>query len=189
VAAKRLGVLAGAFNPVTKAHLALLDASLSIVDEAVCFVPRAYPHKDIHGASLEDRIEMLRRAGGDYQIETGEGGLFIEIARHLRAIHKHADLYFICGRDAAERVVNWNYGEPGAIERMLDEFHLLVAARQGDYAAPEHVRHRIHRLPIAAGYDELSSSEVRRRIAAGEPWEHLVPESIVDMVRRIYRAP
>jgi len=186
VARKRLGILAGAFNPVTKAHLALLDAALAIVDEAVCFVPRTYPHKDIHGASLEDRVAMLRRAGDDYKVETGEGGLFIEIARQVQTVHPETDLYFICGRDAAERVVNWNYGEAGAIERMLDEFHLLVAARQGDYNASEHVRHRIHRLPLAAGYDALSSSEVRRRIAAGEPWEHLVPESIVEMVRRIY---
>jgi nicotinate (nicotinamide) nucleotide adenylyltransferase len=187
VARKRLGVLAGAFNPVTKAHLALLDAALAVVDETVCFVPHTYPHKEIHGASLDDRIEMLRRAGGDYRVESGEGGLFIEIAHQLHAIHPDRDLYFICGRDAAERVVNWDYGEAGAIVRMLEEFHLLVAARQGEYAAPEHVEHRIHRLPLAAGYDELSSSEVRRRITAGEPWEHLVPESIVEMVRRIYR--
>lgn len=187
MARKRLGVLAGAFNPVTNAHLALLDAALTFVDEAVCFVPRTYPHKDIHGASLDDRIEMLRRAGSKYRVETGEGGLFIEIARQLHAIRRDTDLYFICGRDAAERVVAWDYGQAGAIDRMLDEFHLLVAARQGDYNAPEHLKHRIHRLPLAAGYDELSSSEVRRRISEGEPWEHLVPESIVDMVRRIYR--
>jgi nicotinate-nucleotide adenylyltransferase len=182
----RLGILAGAFNPVTRAHLALVDAALSFVDEAVCVVPRHYPHKQLHGAGPDERIEMLHRAGGRYQVEVSERGLFIDIARELRRTRPHTDFYFICGRDAAERVVNWDYGEPGAVERLLQEFHLLVAARQGEFTAPDPLRHRVHTLPLAEPYDEVSSSDVRRRIAAGEPWEHLVPESIVEIVRRIY---
>jgi hypothetical protein len=42
---------------------------------------------------------------------------------------KNAQLLFICGRDAAERIVAWDYGEPDAFRRMLDQFELLVAAR------------------------------------------------------------
>jgi nicotinate-nucleotide adenylyltransferase len=187
VGRKRVGVLPGAFNPVTLAHLALVDASLGFVEETICVVPRVYPHKELHGAGLADRLEMLRKAGGRYHVELGEGGLFVNIARDLHQRRPDADFYFICGRDAAERVVNWDYGEHGSIERLLEEFHLLVAARQGEYHAPGHLRHRIHSLPLAEGYDEISSSEVRRRIAAREPWEHLVPESIVEMVRRIYQ--
>jgi nicotinic acid mononucleotide adenylyltransferase len=34
----------------------------------------------------------------------------------------------------------------------------------------------------------LSSTEVRERIMQGEPWEHLVPETIVERVRAIYGA-
>jgi nicotinic acid mononucleotide adenylyltransferase len=45
---------------------------------------------------------------------------------------------------------------------------------------------RIHPLALAPTFDEVSSTEVRRRIAAGEPWEHLVPESIIELVRGIY---
>jgi nicotinate-nucleotide adenylyltransferase len=181
-----LGILAGAFNPVTRAHLALADAALSLVDEVVCVVPRIYPHKDFDGAGLDHRIEMLSRAGGRYQVEVSERGLFIDIARELRRSQPDADLYFICGRDAAERVVSWDYGVAGAIERMLAEFQLLVASRQGDFAGPAHLRHRVHPLRLVEPYDDVSSSEVRRRISAGEPWEHLVPERIVEMVRHIY---
>jgi len=183
---KRLGVLAGAFNPVTRAHLALADAALSLVDEVLFVVPRIYPHKDFDGAGLDHRIEMLSRAGGRYRVAVSERGLFIDIARDLRCSRPDADFYFICGRDAAERVVNWDYGVANAIDRMLDEFQLLVAARQGDYTAPPRLRHRVHPLPLVDLYDDVSSSEVRRRISADEPWEHLVPESIVEMVRRIY---
>jgi nicotinate-nucleotide adenylyltransferase len=181
---RRLGVLAGAFNPVTRAHLALAKAAEKIVDEVVCVVPRAYPHKEFHGASLEDRLEMLKVAGGRYRIETSAGGLFIDIARELR--QPDSEIHFICGRDAAQRIIEWDYGEAGAIEKLLDEFSLLVAEREGEYEAPGHLRHRVHRLDLGEDFSDVSSTEVRRRIAAGEPWEHLVPEVIVPQVRRIY---
>lgn len=183
---KRLGVLAGAFNPVTRAHLALVEAASSLVDEAVCVVPRSLPHKEFHGAGLEDRLEMLRRASDRYRIAVTDGGLFVDIARELRREEPGREIYFICGRDAADRIVTWDYGEPGALERMFEEFHLLVAARQGAYSPPDHLRRRVHPLPMPPAYGDVSSTEVRRRIAADEPWEHLVPEAIVDLAREIY---
>jgi nicotinate-nucleotide adenylyltransferase len=183
---KRVAILAGAFNPVTNAHLALAKAAARMVDEVVCAVPRVYPHKHFHGAALEDRIEMLTLAGGPYRIEPTNGGLFIDIARQLH--RPDSELLFVCGRDAAERVIDWDYGEPGAIEKMLANFSLLVAERGGTYQAPAHLRHRVHHLDLDKDFSDVSSTEVRRRIAAGEPWEHLVPAAITDRVRRIYAA-
>lgn len=181
---RRIGVLAGAFNPVTRAHLALADAAAKMLDEVVFVVPCAYPHKEFHGAALEDRIEMLKLAGGRYRVETSPGGLFVDIARELR--QPDAEIFFICGKDAAERVVEWDYGEPGAIEKMLEEFLLLVAERGETYLPPEHLRHRVHHLKLEEDFSDISSTEVRRRIAAGEPWEHLVPPAITARVRKIY---
>ena len=186
----KLGVLAGAFNPVTRAHLALAEAALAHVDEVVCVTPRVFPHKEFHGATLDHRLEMLRRASDRYRVEVTEGGLFIDIARELTRglIHAQPDeIYFICGRDAAERILTWDYGESGAIDRMLEEFHLLVAGRQGAFDPPESLLHRIHSLDVADDLDHVSSTEVRRRIAQGEPWEHLVPEPIVELVQAIYK--
>jgi nicotinate-nucleotide adenylyltransferase len=180
---KHIGILAGAFNPVTRAHLALAEAARGVVDEVVCVVPRAYPHKHFHGASLEDRIAMLKLAGL-HRVEITDGGLFIGIARELR--EADAEMSFICGRDAAERIIHWDYGEPGAIEKMLEEFSLLVAERGGTYQAPVHLRHRVHRLSLDEDVSDVSSTEVRRRIVEGERWEHLVPSAIVEHVRRIY---
>lgn len=183
---KRIGVLAGAFNPVTRAHLALAEAAGKVVDEVICVVPRIYPHKHFHGAGLEDRIEMLKLAGGRYRVELVEGGLFIDIARELQ--QPGAEICFICGTDAAKRVIDWDYGEAGAIEKMLAEFSILVAGRGGTYQAPPHLRHRVHPLELDADFSDVSSTEVRQRIAAGEPWEHLVPPAIAAHVRRIYAA-
>ena len=185
---KRIGVLAGAFNPMTRAHLALLEAARPEVDETMCVVPRTYPHKEFHGASLQDRIEMIQGAVAGSRVEVTQSGLFVDIARELRQAQPEREIYFICGRDAAERIVTWDYGKPGAIERMFEEFQLLVAARQGEYSPPEHLRGRVHRIEIGPAFDEVCSTKVRQRIAAGEPWEHLVPGSIVDLVGRIYKS-
>lgn len=183
---RSIAVLSGAFNPLTRAHLALVEAGLGVADEVVCVVPRSYPHKAFEGADFEQRLEMLRRAQGGYEVVVTDGGLFVEIARELRQARPDAEIAFLCGRDAAERVLNWDYGSMGAVEGMLKEFGLWVAARQGEFSPPQHLRSRVRSLAMAGGFDDHSSTEVRRRIAAGEPWESLVPESIVDLVERIY---
>ncbi|MGE5646781.1 MAG: adenylyltransferase/cytidyltransferase family protein [Acidobacteriota bacterium] len=180
----------GTFNPVTRAHVALAHAALASVDEVVFVLPRELPHKTFEGASFEDRVRMLEAALADeptFSIAASRGGLFIEIARECReAYGAETELYFLCGRDAAERIVNWDYGREGAIEEQLSEYQLLVAPRQGCYEAPGRLRARVHAL--AGGYDNISASEVRRRIKSGEAWEELVPEGIVDLVRLIFKA-
>ncbi|MGC9969485.1 MAG: hypothetical protein ABSE56_02725 [Bryobacteraceae bacterium] len=188
--ARRLGVFPGTFNPPTRAHLALAGAGLAVVDEVVFVLPRILPHKGWEGARFEDRLRLLETAIGEdlrFSIAASEKGLFIEIARECgEAYGAGAELYFLCGRDAAERVVNWDYEQPGAFLEQLGEFQLLVAPRKGVYEPPARMRGRIHALPMEQEYDELSASEVRGRIRRGEPWEHLVPEAIVGIVKQVY---
>jgi nicotinate (nicotinamide) nucleotide adenylyltransferase len=179
----KIGILAGAFNPVTRAHVALAEAARAVVDEIVCVLPRAYPHKEMHGATIEERMEMLRRAGAFDRVEVTNGGLFLDIARELP---QAGELYFVCGRDAAERVLNWKYDEPGKVSRMLAEFRLLVASRDGEFE-DSNWGDRVVRLSVDMDLSGISSTEVRRRIATGEAWEQLVPESLVEMVSAIYR--
>lgn len=183
---KRIGVVAGAFNPVTRAHVALADAAGKVLDEVIWVVPRTYPHKHFHGAGLEERIEMLKLADGRHRIEISKSGMFVDIARELR--QPDTEMSFICGRDAAERVIEWKYDNSQRIDEILMEFSILVAERNGAYEAPAHLRHRVHRLDLGDDWSAVSSTEVRRRITAGEPWEHLVPEAITDRVRKIYTA-
>lgn len=156
---------------------------------ALFIVPRAFPHKDYGGASLDDRAEMLRRITETHpRLGAGisNGGLFIDVARETRVHHPAAELFILCGRDAAERMITWDYGDAQAVERMLDEFHLLVAPRAGDYQAPQHLEHAVHRIAID-GFEEYSSTLARETIAAGGDWRLLVPDQIAEMIGRIYR--
>ncbi len=185
----KVGILAGSFNPPTVAHIELAQAASQFVDLIVCVVPRVLPHKDYCGATFQQRMEMLDAAGLPipHSIASSGQGLFIDIARECRD-HYAADtrLSFICGRDAAERILHWDYGRAGVVEEMLREFELLVAPRGGKFSAPAEYRHRIHALNVRSGIEEVSSSEVRERIARGEPWDHLVPDRIREQVREIY---
>jgi cytidyltransferase-like protein len=175
--------LAGSFNPPTVAHLELAQAAGRRVDALICVVPRAFPHKDYSGATLDQRIEMLESAGPEipYAIAVTDQGLFIDIGRECREHYgPEARLSFVCGRDAAERILTWDYGRPGVVEEMLREFELLVAPRGGHFAPPPEYRDRIHALEVRSGHEGVSSTEVRER------WEHLVPERIRERVREIY---
>lgn len=184
-----LGVLAGSFNPPTVAHQELIYAAGFHVDEVVCVVPAEFPHKQYFGATLEQRLEMLTEARlmPPCSIASSEKGLFIDIARECRE-HYGAEtrLYFVCGRDAAERILTWDYGRPGVAEEMLKEFELLVAAREGAFQPPPEFQHRVHPLALRGAHDLVSSTQVRERIARGETWEHLVPPTIVERVKAIY---
>lgn len=164
-------------------------AASSAVDLIVCVVPEVFPHKSYTGATIEQRAEMLQAAALNvpHAIASTRAGLFIDIASEFRDhFGPDVELAFVCGRDAAERILEWDYGRAGVVEEMLAEFELLVAPRGGDFSPPAQFRHRIQTLAIPAGHELVSSTEVRERIVRGEDWEYLVPEGIRERVREIY---
>jgi nicotinic acid mononucleotide adenylyltransferase len=168
----------------------MAQAALGLVDEVVFVLPRVFPHKPYRGASFEERVELLRAAlaaNPSISIASTNQGLFAEIAAACRSAYGAGPrLSFVCGRDAAERIVGWDYGRPGAIAEMLREFDLLVANRGSVYEPPAEFASYVQRLTLPAGLEQVSASEVREHIAQGEPWEHLVPPAIREAVLRIY---
>jgi nicotinate (nicotinamide) nucleotide adenylyltransferase len=186
---QRLGILPGAFNPPTKAHLALAKAADQL-DQILFVLPRELPHKRYSGVTFDERMELLLTAVGDeprFAVAASEGGLFIEIAHECREAYAgEPALSFLCGRDAAERIVNWDYGRPGAFRSMLEEFEMLVASRNGDYLPPADLKDRIHALELHENCDHIAATEVRERIGRDDSWRDLVPESIARDVELLY---
>jgi nicotinate-nucleotide adenylyltransferase len=182
----KLGILPGAFNPPTRAHLGVAEAALDIVDEVLFALPRAFPHKEYAGPGFEMRLETLRAALAGhprFSLAATEGGLFVELAREARRSYgADPQLFLLCGRDAAERIVNWDYGAGDSIQKQLELFELIVASRGGMWEPPPEIRSRVRLIALPAGFNDVSSSEVRRRIRAGEPWRDLVPGSIVPLI-------
>ena len=189
-AVSRLGVLPGTFNPPTRAHLALAQAALGCCDEILFVLPRALPHKEFSGVRFPDRLKLLQMAVAAhprFAAASSSGGLFLEIARECRAAYgEQVELAFLCGRDAAERIVEWKYPREDMLAQMFDQFSLLVARRRGEYAAPDHLASRIQCLDLGNGWDGVSATEVRERIAAGLDCRDLVPPAILPEVLRVY---
>lgn len=187
----RLGVFPGTFNPVTVAHQGLARAALVHVDEVLLVLPRVFPHKEYSGASFAERVRMLCAAFGRNEpisVAASERGLFVEIAAECRAAYgPGVALSFLCGRDAAERMVGWDYGRSDAVVEMLREFNLLVAARRGEYQPPPVLGSAVRCLEMDGVFDHVSASQVRDAVARGGVWEHLVPAEIREEVRLIYR--
>jgi nicotinic acid mononucleotide adenylyltransferase len=184
----RVAVLAAGFNPITRAHIALLEAARPFADELLCVLPRVYPHKGWEETTFEQRLELLRAAAAPagYSIAISNGGLFAEIAAEARSALQAAEVAILCGRDAAERMLTWDYGRNGAVEEMLKSFRLLVADRAGRFEPPAELATRIQKLVLPEPLDHVSSTEVRERARRGEPWRHLVPELAADLVARLY---
>lgn len=187
---RRLGILSAAFNPVTVAHLAIARQARRQygLDEVLFLLPLRLPHKEYTGASLPQRLEMLRAALAaepQFSIGSTDRGLFLDIARECRPDYgPRAEFFFLCGRDAAERVATWDYGEEIPFGEQLRQFQVLVAPREGPYVPPAQWVGRMHPLSVSPGIAAVSSSTVREAIAAGKAWAHLVPAGAAAVIRR-----
>jgi nicotinate (nicotinamide) nucleotide adenylyltransferase len=188
--ADRVAVFPGAWNPPTVAHVEIARAALNHAGEIVWVLPRAFPHKKFDAAGFAARcrmLELVTELDPHFSAAVSDGGLYAEIAEEARdAFGDGVEVALVCGRDAAERIESWNYGIPDFHDQMLERYPLIVAARAGDYEAPERHRNRISRLALGEDYNDISSSEIRRRIDAGEAWRHLVPALIADLVETLY---
>jgi nicotinate-nucleotide adenylyltransferase len=172
----RLALFGGTFDPIHTAHLTVAcEAADKFHFDQVWFVPAAHPpHKsDQTGASYEDRCKMVELAcHGDPQlvvsrIEEGAGKSYsIDTIEKLRASGKEP--FFIIGADAFAEITTWHRWQD--LIRLTD---FIVVTRPGHrYDAPTGAH--VHRLDTVAL--PVSSSEIRRRLAAGEIPAELPPD-------------
>jgi nicotinate-nucleotide adenylyltransferase len=200
---RRLGILSAAFNPITRAHIALAQSADQQyqLHEVLFVLPITQPHKLIHDAPLEARLEMMALAVQGhpaFSIGACTHGLFIDIARAVEAAYPpQTRLWFIAGRDAAERILTWPYPDPAvALGELFAQAELLVADRQGAFVLPDIAvvrRHagQVHHLSLPAAYNHVSATHIRTRLAKGEEITELVPPSVLTYIQthHLYQEP
>jgi nicotinate-nucleotide adenylyltransferase len=169
------------------------------LDEVIFVLPKILPNKPLVGASLEQRLEMMRLGiSGISYISLGvcSHGLFLDICIALQQLYpQKPEIFFITGRDAAERILTWPYEDPAAaLAKMFAGFQLLVFQRQGSLDLPENplvqkYANRIHRLEMEENLDKVSSTEVRQRVSQGRSIAQLVPKEVAVFIQKhsLYR--
>lgn len=180
----RLAIFGGAFDPIHNAHLSVARAAATRFElDRVLFVPAAAPpHKRLH-APYEDRYQMVRLAvTGEpgfeaSRLEAGTPQTYsIETIERLRPDLAPGDeLFFLIGADAFAEIRTWRRWKD-----VIRAVEFIVVSRPGhDYEIPEGARlHALDGLTLPE-----SSSEVRRRLAAGQTPES-VPAVVADYIRR-----
>jgi nicotinate-nucleotide adenylyltransferase len=195
----RVAVFGGTFDPFHLGHLAVAEqARDGILAGETWVVPAGVP--SLRGpvdAGADDRLAMcragiegrerisaldleLRRPGPSYTVDT---------MRDLASLHPQIELWVVLGADAARQVGEWH----GAAE-LLAGYHFVLVNRAGE--AP--IRHpeavALGFLPdctrvVEIDSPDVSATDIRRRVAAGEPLGGLVSLAVERLIaeRGLYR--
>ena len=198
----RRGILGGTFDPVHTGHLILAQEVLWRLGlDEVWFIPTGLPwmKRDEPITGREHRRAMVELAIAEnpaFQLSSIEldrpGETYtVDTLEELRAGPMAGDeLLFIMGADTLQTMPRWK--DP---KRILEQVRLVVALRPGhgtvdlnaltaiDAAAAERVM--VVHMPLI----EISGTELRRRMSAGEPVRYLVPDAVGEYIERhhLYR--
>lgn len=183
----RIGVMGGTFDPIHHGHLVAASEVQDTFDlDEVIFVPTgAQPFKlDRDVTAPEHRYLMtviatasnprftvsrvdIDREGTTYTIDT---------LRDLREIYPDAELFFITGADALSQILSWK-----DVDELFGLAHFVGVTRPGheldDSGLPE-AGVSLLEVPAMA----ISSTDCRRRTAAGMPVWYLVPDGVVQYI-------
>jgi nicotinate-nucleotide adenylyltransferase len=191
-----LGILGGTFNPPHIGHLVCAQEARAqlALDRVVLMPVHTPPHKEaLDDPGPEVRLALCHAAAaGDEELEVstleldrGGPSYTVDTLRALHGSREGDDLTFIVGGDMASSLPSWR--EP---EVVLELARMAVAERE------EHRRHEIaERVGALRGAPErivffamprldISSSDVRARIAGGRPIRWLVPGAVADEIER-----
>jgi nicotinate-nucleotide adenylyltransferase len=188
-----LGILGGTFNPPHVAHLVCARAAIAQLElDRVLLMPVATPpHKplpDDPGADVRLTLCRLAAAGdlrlevSDLEVRRGGPSYTVATLEELHAERPEDELTFIAGGDMAASLPEWR--EP---ELVLELARFAVAERDGaERAEIERRTAGLRGHERIAFFDmprlRVSSSEVRRRAAAGLPIDELVPAAVAQYI-------
>ncbi len=203
-AAPRVGVFGGSFDPLHLGHLLLAEQAREqfALDEVVFVPARLPPHKlDRQLAPDKLRLEMVELAvaghrqfrASDVELRRAGPSFTIDTLAALAAERPNAAFFLPIGADSLAEFPTWR--DPAGI---LARAELLVMPRPGSAPAALADPARALGLPSAAGrvhalaapLFDVSSTDLRRRRAAGRSLRYLVPPAVEEFLRhhRLYEA-
>lgn len=206
----KIGLFGGTFNPPHKGHARLLVAFCDQMQfDKVLIVPDKRPvHKICEDLALDsERLEMCRLAFCDplyevssMEIDRASDSYSVYTVREILAQHPNAELYLIIGSDMFLSFHKWyKYRE------ILEKCTLCVASRSGEEDIQKLRSYAFSKLRIYIGETlqseqillspvepfEISSTELRRRIANGESVDAYLDPAVENYIheRGLYGYP
>lgn len=179
------GILGGVFDPPHLGHVALARAAIRELglDRLLVTVVADPGHKTAT-SPVETRLELAQLAFRDVPEAV------VEVDRHARTVdsleeRKLEDAYFVLGADELAAFESWK-----SPARVLELTRLAVAVRPGVSRTDlDAVRERLDAGDRIVEFPmepvEISSTEIRERVALGEPIEDLAPAMVADAIRRL----
>ena len=183
---KRLGIFGGTFDPIHMGHLLVAEMARQECDlDKVLFIPAANPpHKsDKHVSPPNYRLE-LRRQGKSYTIDT---------LKDLRKIYsEECEFWMIVGGDSFRELDTWRNAK-----------ELIKLCNFAVYMRP-HVSidtckiqaEKIHGqansrvLFVEAPMIDISSTDIRDRVAQGKSIRYMVPDAVRKYIieKRLFKS-
>lgn len=185
---ERIGLFGGSFDPVHHGHLLLAqDALEQLRLDRLFFIPAAInPHKldAAPQASPRLRLEMLREATRMqplFSIDTleleREGPSFtIDTVDAFRSRFAGAQIFLLLGEDNLPKLHSWHQFE--RLRQLVSFVSFGRRAHAPEAAAPAAAPDKDLRLERLVRKIDISSTEIRARVAKGLPIQYLVPESV-----------
>jgi nicotinic acid mononucleotide adenylyltransferase len=182
------GLLAGTFNPFTRAHAALAVAGHRAGCQLVvlAMAPVSLAKEGLERAHPVDRLDWVAAWARRHPwaaVAVASHPLLVDMAEALgRATG--AEVAVLVGADKAAQLVEpgW-YQDPAAAMARLDRAATLLVAERAGHRAPD-LPVRARPLPTAAWVPERSATQARAAAAGGLPLDGLVPAVVAGRVVR-----
>ncbi len=188
---KRIGLLGGTFNPIHIGHLQMAQAALEALalDEMILMPDGDPPHKTPDGATKLDRLRMTELAAAGrftvsaLEVERPGKTYTVDTLETLKA-QGAEEIYMLIGADTLRELLTWR--DP---PRLFGLCTFAAFGRSGCAwpEAPEGARV----VRLEAEIPGVSSTEIRRRVAAGLSVEGMTPQPVVEYIgaKRLYHPP
>jgi nicotinate-nucleotide adenylyltransferase len=183
-----VGVFGGTFDPPHVGHLVVaVNVRHELALDRVLFVVANEPWQKVEEreiSSAADRLAMVEAAvtgvegleASRVDIDRGGPSYTVDTLRDVAAADPEAELFLVLGRDAALGIPTWERASDLATLATM-----VVVDRPGAGGGP-----------LPAGYEwvaietprlEVSSTDLRDRVADGRPLDFLLPRAVVSCVR------
>ena len=197
---KKLGIFSGSFNPITIAHIKMVEEAREQyrLDEMLLLLAKANVDKDEFGLPFAGRILTLKRYAetkNNISIGVSSHGRYIDKVAALKACYPPDTVfYFIVGYDTLVRIFDPKYYTDlnAELEKLFSQCRFIAANRDNiDIATIQQYlsqtslqpyKKYVDYLLLSDEYAEVSSTEVRKRIEKGESVSHLVPPVVTDFL-------